>query len=61
MVTSLSLFQVSKEMINFYDSVYDKATVQSLADMDKEKTKAAVSVLKIFHETVRTHTMKRIL
>ncbi|CAK6961995.1 CD81 molecule a [Scomber scombrus] len=43
---------VSKEMINFYDSVYDKATLQSLSDMDKEKTKAAASVLKIFHETL---------
>lgn len=37
-------------MINFYDSVYDKAMTQSLTDTDKKK--AAASVLKVFHETV---------
>ncbi|XP_044044375.1 CD81 antigen-like [Siniperca chuatsi] len=41
---------VSKEMINYYDSVYDKAMAQSLTD--KDKTKAAASVLKVFHETL---------
>ncbi|XP_040892801.1 CD81 antigen-like [Toxotes jaculatrix] len=41
---------VSKEMINFYDSVYDKAMTQSLTDQDKKK--AAASVLKVFHETL---------
>ncbi|KAI3377250.1 hypothetical protein L3Q82_009154 [Scortum barcoo] len=41
---------VSKEMINFYDSVYDKAIAQSLGDKDKKK--AAASVLKVFHETL---------
>lgn len=38
-------------MINFYDSVYDKAEVESLASKD---TKAAAVVLRTFHETVRT-------
>lgn len=37
-------------MISFYDSVYDKAMTQSINDQDK--TKAAASVLKVFHETV---------
>lgn len=43
-------------MINFYDSVYDKAMTQSLSD--QEKKKAAASVLKIFHETVWPYSMK---
>ena len=47
---SFVLFQVSTEMTNFYDNVYDKAMVQSVNDQDK--TKAAASVLKVFHETV---------
>ncbi|XP_023148259.1 CD81 antigen-like [Amphiprion ocellaris] len=41
---------VSKEMINFYDSVYDKAVTQSLTDQNQKKTVA--SVLKVFHETL---------
>ncbi|KAM8762016.1 CD81 protein-like [Acanthopagrus schlegelii] len=41
---------VSTEMTNFYDNVYDKAMVQSVNDQDK--TKAAASVLKVFHETL---------
>uniref|UniRef100_A0A3Q3GQ09 CD81 molecule a n=1 Tax=Labrus bergylta TaxID=56723 RepID=A0A3Q3GQ09_9LABR len=41
---------VSKEMMNYYDSVYDKAMTQSLTD---DKKQAAASVLKVFHETVR--------
>nr|XP_046249966.1 CD81 antigen-like [Scatophagus argus] len=41
---------VSKEMINFYDSVYDKAMAESITDQDKRK--AAASVLKVFHETL---------
>ncbi|XP_068166941.1 CD81 protein-like [Antennarius striatus] len=41
---------VSREMINFYDSVYDKAVEQSITDQDKRK--AAASVLKVFHETL---------
>lgn len=50
--TILVLFQVSKEMINFYDSVYDKAMAQSLTDQNKKQ--AAATVLKVFHETVWT-------
>lgn len=38
-------------MINFYDSVYNKAEMESLAGKD---TKAAALVLRTFHETVRT-------
>ncbi|TDH16711.1 hypothetical protein EPR50_G00000790 [Perca flavescens] len=41
---------VSKEMINFYDSVYEKAMAQSLTENDKKT--AAASVLKVFHETL---------
>ncbi|XP_031179672.1 CD81 protein-like isoform X1 [Sander lucioperca] len=41
---------VSKEMINYYDSVYDKAMTQSITDKDKKTT--AASVLKVFHETL---------
>ncbi|KAF0043640.1 hypothetical protein F2P81_004977 [Scophthalmus maximus] len=41
---------VSKEMINFYDSVYDKAMAQSLTDQNKKQ--AAATVLKVFHETL---------
>lgn len=40
-------------MINYYDSVYDKAMVTSVQDPDKPK--AAGLVLKVFHEVVRTH------
>lgn len=47
----LFLFQVSTEMINYYDSMYDKAMVQSVQEPDKMK--AAALVLKLFHETVR--------
>lgn len=46
-------FQVSLEMINFYDSVYDKAVTQTFSD--QEKKKAVATVLKVFHETVWTH------
>ncbi|KAM4602683.1 CD81 molecule a [Polymixia lowei] len=42
---------VSKEMINFYDSVYDKAITESLT-IDTERKQAASSVLKVFHETL---------
>lgn len=52
--TTLFLFQVSEEMIKFYDFVYDKAMEQSITDPDKKK--AAGTVLKAFHETVRTHS-----
>ncbi|KAM9860472.1 CD81 molecule a [Aulostomus maculatus] len=41
---------VSKEMINFYDTVYDKAMTQTLTDKDKQN--AATPVLKVFHETL---------
>lgn len=41
---------VSKELINFYDFVYDKGTTESFTEPDKKK--AAASVLKVFHETL---------
>ncbi|KAM3624792.1 uncharacterized protein V6R79_001679 [Siganus canaliculatus] len=41
---------VSREMINFYDSVYDKAMAETLTDSDKKK--AAAGVLKVFHSTL---------
>ncbi|XP_073320302.1 CD81 antigen-like [Pagrus major] len=41
---------VSREMTNFYDTVYDKAMTEGIRDPDK--TKAANSVLKVFHETL---------
>ncbi|KAM3876728.1 CD81 molecule a [Diretmus argenteus] len=41
---------VSTEMINFYDSVYDKAVTDTIGDKDTKQ--AATSVLKVFHETL---------
>ncbi|TKS70389.1 CD81 antigen [Collichthys lucidus] len=41
---------VSKEMINFYDSVYDKAMTDTF--VDKDKANAAAAVLRVFHETL---------
>uniref|UniRef100_H3CHD6 Tetraspanin n=1 Tax=Tetraodon nigroviridis TaxID=99883 RepID=H3CHD6_TETNG len=41
---------VSKDMITFYDSVYDKAMSEKITD--SEKTKSAALVLKVFHETL---------
>ncbi|XP_029951707.1 CD81 protein [Salarias fasciatus] len=41
---------VSREMINFYDSVYDQAIKDTITD--SEKKKAVASVLKVFHETL---------
>ncbi|XP_041642388.1 CD81 protein-like [Cheilinus undulatus] len=41
---------VAKEMMTFYDSVYDKAMSESLTE--REKRHAAASVLKVFHETL---------
>lgn len=46
-------------MINYYDSVYDKAMTQSLTD--NQKTKAAAAVLKVFHETVWTYIRKYVI
>ncbi|XP_008308664.1 CD81 protein [Cynoglossus semilaevis] len=43
--------KVSTEMINFYDSVYDKGITQSVTT-DKGKEQAAATVLKVFHETL---------
>ncbi|XP_047219210.1 CD81 molecule a [Girardinichthys multiradiatus] len=42
---------VSKEMKNFYDSVYDQAITDSLADPSKKT--AVGEVLKVFHETLQ--------
>ncbi|XP_034413841.1 CD81 antigen-like [Cyclopterus lumpus] len=42
---------VSKEMINYYDSVYEKASTQTLIT-EPEKRQAAAAVLKVFHETL---------
>ncbi|XP_047435953.1 CD81 antigen-like [Mugil cephalus] len=41
---------VSVEIINFYDSVYDKAMKQTITD--SERKKAVATVLKVFHETL---------
>ena len=41
--------QVTKEMINFYDSIYDKAVSDTVT---QDKKEAAASVLRGFHETV---------
>ncbi|XP_076854645.1 CD81 molecule a [Brachyhypopomus gauderio] len=40
--------KISKEMISFYDSVYDKGLVETLTD----KKNAAATVLKAFHESL---------
>lgn len=47
----LLLLQVSRDMINYYDSIYDKAMVTTVQEPDKPK--AAALVLKVFHEVVR--------
>ncbi|XP_029977272.1 CD81 molecule a [Sphaeramia orbicularis] len=41
---------VSKEMINFYDSIYDKAAKPDFVNDEKKQT--TVSVLQVFHETL---------
>ncbi|XP_033479069.1 CD81 protein-like [Epinephelus lanceolatus] len=41
---------VSKEMINYYDSVYDKFATDTA--LNQESAKATASVLKVFHETL---------
>lgn len=48
------MFQISKDMISFYDSVYDKYTVETLMS---DKKQAAALVLKVFHETVSPATI----
>ncbi|MBN3320064.1 CD81 protein, partial [Atractosteus spatula] len=42
--------QISKEMIKFYDTAYDRATLDTLA---QEEKKGAKEVLKVFHETLQ--------
>lgn len=42
---------LAKELMNHYDSVYDKAMTQSLPT-NKDKNQGPVSVLKVFHETL---------
>ncbi|XP_028296048.1 CD81 protein-like [Gouania willdenowi] len=41
---------VSREMIIYYDSVYDKAMTQTITNSEQKKTIG--SVLKVFHETL---------
>ncbi|KAL7831098.1 hypothetical protein SRHO_G00306000 [Serrasalmus rhombeus] len=41
--------KISKEMINFYDSVYDRGVLETAQD----KQQAAGAVLKVFHETLQ--------
>ncbi|KAL7833610.1 hypothetical protein AOLI_G00285700 [Acnodon oligacanthus] len=40
--------KISKELINFYDSVYDRGALETVVD----KQQAAAQVLKVFHETL---------
>lgn len=54
----LSPFQVSKEMITFYDSIYNDALKTDLTG-DNDKKAATASVLKVFHETVRRHALNK--
>ncbi|CAM4523978.1 unnamed protein product [Leuciscus chuanchicus] len=42
--------QISKEVITFYDSVYDKGTSFQVTQNDQQQ--AAATVLKVFHETL---------
>ncbi|XP_048040403.1 CD81 molecule a [Megalobrama amblycephala] len=42
--------KISKEMITFYDSVYDKASNKGLQE---DQNQAAGAVLKVFHETLQ--------
>ncbi|XP_072527623.1 CD81 molecule a [Salminus brasiliensis] len=41
--------KISKELINFYDSVYDRGVAETVT----EKKQAAAAVLKVFHETLQ--------
>lgn len=43
-----SCFQIAKDVIGFYDTVYDRGLQESTI----EKKDAAATVLKVFHETV---------
>lgn len=52
----LHRFQISKDVIGFYDTVYDRGTQETLAD----KKEAAAAVLKVFHETVSSLNLKHI-
>ncbi|XP_056103933.1 CD81 molecule a [Rhinichthys klamathensis goyatoka] len=42
--------QISKEMISFYDTVYDRGNAFSIGQTEKQQ--AAATVLKVFHETL---------
>lgn len=50
----LLLLQVSRDMIDYYDSIYNKAMITTVQEPDKPK--AAGLVLKVFHEVVRAVT-----
>lgn len=43
---------ISKELITFYDNVYENSVATTLTDQDKDKKQAAAAVLKVFHETL---------
>lgn len=45
---ALHCFQISKDVIGFYDTVYDRGLQETIA----EKKEAAAAVLKVFHESV---------
>lgn len=51
----IPFFQISKELISFYDSVYDRGV--SLTDTEQKQ--AAATVLKVFHETVSSPDVLR--
>ncbi|XP_020344565.1 CD81 antigen [Oncorhynchus tshawytscha] len=43
---------ISKELITFYDNVYENSVATTLTDQDKDKKQAAAAVLKVFHKTL---------
>lgn len=54
---SLPCIQISKDVIGFYDTVYDRG-IQTTAS---EKKDAAAAVLKVFHESVSSSDLSHIL
>lgn len=52
----LLCIQISKDVIGFYDTVYDRGLLETVA----EKKEAAAAVLKVFHESVSSPNLSHI-
>lgn len=53
----LYCFQISKDLIGFYDTVYDRGVQETVTD----KKEVAATVLKVFHESVSSLNPKCVL